>query len=459
MADDTDCDVTANYRLNRGRNDESSNGEVFDDVHDDPTTILQNVEKNCIRVLVPSMAESSMSKMEHAGSEDGDEHDVKFVPLEADDDSQQGDHDGRSIVDEHRRGSISGPRAVKWTLETMAMAIDSVLAGELTTTNASRQFGIPRTTLLDRLAMKVKRQHLESPGTFPLSPENTLKIVDFYHQNSAVEKPTLLRGILALADELAIEQGTPFETPLHTRKWLKLFVQKHPDLSIIQYTRARIRSSASYSPKPFGPRGSVTMAPFLGSQMKNEHHAHTGHLIQLQLPAELNPFTAQQVAQVVTTNGHGNHQGHATPHEVMSPPPPAHLSQHTNLQQHPSCPSSEEHSPTQSYDSFEAALAKQGLDAVERKLSTEQRGYFNYRFHNINLERGYDLWKMCKTKSETIAEDDTFESMVAGQALTGIEDNLPPEYLKYFKFRHENPELEEGYKLWSVLKTKTLKTA
>ena len=407
MADGTVCDA-------------SSNGEVFDDVESDPNFILQNVEQACNKILIPSMAQSAMSKLS-TSEQDNEETDVIFTLKAEDvDDASEQNHDETNTtidVDQKRRLSVNGQsRAVKWTLETMASAMDSVLGGELTTTNAARKYGIPRTTLLDRLAMKVKKQHIETPGTFPLSPENDAKILDFVRENASLQKPTLLRGILRLAEDLANEQGRRFENPLNTRKWLKLFVHKHPGLDILQYSRTRSVSQSH--------RSALTITPVA----RNSSTSNTEVLIAPQIiHIQQSPLNSSSSA--VQDVDLGNDAG--SPHQNMNA------------------------DGSQSYDSFEATLAKQASESIERKLTTEQRSYFNYRFFNNALERGYELWRLCKSKTES-AENENFESILSVQALFGIEHALVEEHLKYFRFRYENPDLDEGYKLWSVLKEKTL---
>ena len=409
MADDNDCDVV-------------SNGEVFGDVESDPNSILQNVEQTCSKILIPSMAQSSMSKL--SGSDRDVGPDVIFSTLKEvvnDSDQHQNDDEGSIVIktdDDDKRNirlsNIPGQtRVVKWTLETMAMAMDSVLCGKMTTTNAARKYGIPRTTLLDRLAMKVKRQHIDTPGSFPLSAENDAKIVDFIRKNSDCDKPTLLKGILAMAEDLAREQGKPFDNPLITRKWLKLFVHKHPSLDILKFSR----------PRTISQRSPVTITPLMrGNSNNNNEVLLSPHIIHIQ-----------------QNNGH-----HSSPHEPELDNDEAETAQANNL-----------HTMQQIYDSFEANLARLAAEAVERKLNSEQCSYFNYRFYNNAIERGFELWKLCKSKTDLSNDQENFETVLSAQALVAIEQALVPDHLKYFRFRYENQDLEEGYKLWSVLKEKS----
>lgn len=431
MADDSNCDVV-------------SNGEVFDDDESDPNTILTNVDQTCTKILIPSMAQSSMSKL--AGSDRDVGPDVIFSTLKEvvsnspghhheNDDDDEHDHEGTNIViktdvDDKRNIRLSNipgqARVVKWTLETMAMAMDSVLCGKMTTTNAARKFGIPRTTLLDRLAMKVKRQHIDMPGSFPLSSENDAKIVDFIRKNSDCDKATLLKGILAMAEDLAREQGKPFDNPLVTRKWLKLFVHKHPSLDILKFSRPRNSTSSSQ-------RSPVTITPLRGSTGSTGSSANSTSNEVLLSPHIIH---IQQ-----SSNGH-----HSSPHEQEEEMvhDEADVSQSNNI-----------HAMQQIYDSFESNLARLAAEAVEKRLNEDQQSYFNYRFYNNAIERGYELWKLCKAKSELSNEQENFETVLSSQALVAIEQALVPEHLKYFRYRYTNQDLEEGYKLWSVLKEKS----
>lgn len=410
MADDADCDV-------------ASNSEVFDDVDSDPGSMMHNVVQSCNKILIPSMAQPSISKLSSSNEQDDEEvvntdgifhhhHHHQHQDLKSDDEdasaSDQNADDSlvniKPEIDEKiRRPSLHSPRTVKWSLHTMAAAMDSVLGGELTTTNAARKFQIPRTTLLDRLSMKVKRQHYDGPGSFPLNAENDDKVVQFVQDNLELDKPTLIKGILQLGEELAKEQGRPFDNPLNARKWLKLFVQKHSNLNIFCYNRSRT-TTASRSVSISG-----STANMRASSLSNDNTV----------------LIPQQILHI----------------------------QHDPLVQLQAEQNNEQHSPStidtdNVFDSLESSLAKQGVRAIEQKLNVEQLSYFNYRFVNKNLERGYDLWKLCKSKTEGGDNLSTF-------ALNGVEQGLIDEHLKYFHFRYDNPDIEEGYKLWAVLKEKT----
>ena len=319
----------------------------------------------------------------------------------------------------------------------MALAMDSVLCGKMTTTNAARKYGIPRTTLLDRLAMKVKRQHIEAPGSFPLDAENDAKIVDFIRKNANLDKATLLKGILANAEELAREQGKPFDNPLVTRKWLKLFVHKHPSLDILKFTRPRNIHNNSSQQHQRSERSSVatiTHTPTLVRTNVSDHHTTNSHQQQEVL---LSPH----IIHIQNSNGH-TPQSH-------------HESELEHEEQEQESVESASMEMQQIYDSFESNLARLAAEAVERKLNSEQCAYFNYRFYNNGIERGFELWKLCKSKTDASNDQENFETVLSAQALVAIEQALVPEHLKYFRFRYENQELEEGYKLWSVLKEKS----
>jgi helix-turn-helix, Psq domain. len=397
MADDTDCDV-------------ASNGEVFDDVDSDPGSIINNVVQSCSKILIPSMAQPSISKLS-SNDHDSEVADGIFQGIKSDDDVSDQNNDEVNIkpdLEGKRRLSVQSPRTVKWSFDIMAAAMDSVFGGELTTTNAARKYQIPRTTLLDRLSMKVRRQHLESSGSFPLNAESDAKVVEFVQANHHdLDKPTLIKGILQLGEQLARLQGRPFDGPLNSRKWLKLFVQKHPNLEIFSYS-SRTRNATS--------RSSVSIS---GAHNHNNMRASS-------LSGE---------------------------NTVLIPPQILHIQQHDSLNHMQNEQNNEQNSPPLNtdndnvFDSLESSLAKQGVKAIEQKLNTEQLSYFHYRNLNKSLERGFELWKLCKDKTEG---GDNLSVI----ALGGVEQGLIQEHLKYFRFRYENPELEDGYNLWAVLREK-----
>lgn len=403
MADDNEC------------GDSVSNGEVFEDVDSDPGSIINNVEA-CTKILIPSMARHSMSKL--SGDHDDSECPDGIFTIKRDDVDEDDDTSDHNIDEEvkpdsdiKRKLSVNSPRAVKWSLETMATAMDSVFTGELTTTNAARKFQIPRTTLLDRLSMKAKRQHLEAAGSFPLNSENDAQVVEYVRRNENLDKVTLIKGVLNLAEDLARLQGRPFENALGSRKWLKLFVQKHPGLEILKFSRARTTSSRSSL--SMAPPSSLSM-PRKPSISGNEAVVISPHVIMHQYQTPLN----------TTINLNPN-----------------------DISDSEKSPPHEEDKQTPVFDSLESNLAKQGAKAIEQKLTSEQLHYFKYRFVSKNLERGYDLWKLCKSQAD---RGDNLSLL----ALNGVEQSLQQEHLKYFHFRYENDDLEEGYRLWSFMTEK-----
>ena len=223
--------------------------------------------------------------------------------------------------------------------------------------------------------------------------------------NQDLDKPTLIKGILQLGEQLARLQGRPFDGPLNSRKWLKLFVQKHPSLEIFSYS-SRTRNATS--------RSSVSIS---GS--------HSMRASSTSMPGENTVLIPPQILHI--QNESLNHLQNEQCNEQHSPPS---NTENDNV-----------------FDSLESSLAKQGVKAIEQKLNTEQLSYFHYRYLNKSLERGFDLWKLCKDKTEG-------GDNLSGIALGGVEQGLIQEHLKYFRFRYENPELEDGYNLWAVLREK-----
>ena len=122
-----------------GKGDDiGSNAEVFDDVDTDPSNILQNVEQSCTKILIPSMAQPSiMSKITSPDDDDNDENEANIFPTLSSSDEA---HELQFVVDDEKSKRLlrvsSSPfqRTVRWSLSTMAEAMDSVFGGDLTTT-------------------------------------------------------------------------------------------------------------------------------------------------------------------------------------------------------------------------------------------------------------------------------------------------------------------------------------
>ena len=118
----------------------------------------------------------------------------------------------------------------QWSDETMVAALEAVKGGE-TILRAARIYGVPRSTLQDRVHRKVT--HGVKPGPRPyLAPaeekELSMSIVDVAKAGYGKTR----KEIKAIAEKVANEEKGIIRSKKVTDGWFKRFMDRHPNLSL-----------------------------------------------------------------------------------------------------------------------------------------------------------------------------------------------------------------------------------
>ncbi|XP_069133297.1 uncharacterized protein [Argopecten irradians] len=126
----------------------------------------------------------------------------------------------------------AGKKRVQFSAENMAQTIQSVRDGK-PKMRAARLFGVPKTTLLDKLANRVP-EAATKPGAKPVltfAEENTL--VNYAHLMADIGYPITRKEICYEVKRLMDMDGrkTPFTENPPGYNWYMGFLQRHPTLS------------------------------------------------------------------------------------------------------------------------------------------------------------------------------------------------------------------------------------
>jgi hypothetical protein len=102
-----------------------------------------------------------------------------------------------------------------------------VKSGKMTTYSASRQFGIPRTTIVQRIKGKTQSK-IGRPTIFNEQTENEIEnwIMEMATVGMPVTKKLLIKGVTLLAQKLNVESRIG-----SGQKWARGFFKRHPRLS------------------------------------------------------------------------------------------------------------------------------------------------------------------------------------------------------------------------------------
>ena len=117
----------------------------------------------------------------------------------------------------------------QWSDESMLAAIEAVKNGE-TLLRAAVTFGVPRTTLGDRIRGKVVHGTKCGPRPY-LSPEEELQLSEFIVEVSQTGYGKPRREIITLAENVVYDKGM-LRGGRVTSGWFRRFMERHPDLSI-----------------------------------------------------------------------------------------------------------------------------------------------------------------------------------------------------------------------------------
>ena len=118
----------------------------------------------------------------------------------------------------------------QWSDESMRGAMEAVKGGLMGVNRASREFGVPRTTLRDRISGHV--QHGSKSGPMPyLTEEEDQELAGFLKQVSRIGYGKTKKEILAIVQK-TVEKKGPLKDKFNGEGWWQRFMCRHSDLSL-----------------------------------------------------------------------------------------------------------------------------------------------------------------------------------------------------------------------------------
>ncbi|KAG5874870.1 hypothetical protein JTB14_035680 [Gonioctena quinquepunctata] len=122
-------------------------------------------------------------------------------------------------------------RRLQYMEEDMKNAVSAVKNG-MPALRASKQFGVPRTTLLDKVAGRVPIERKIGPETVLKQEEESLLVKRMFHVAKCgfpITKEALLGSVQMLLRQM--DRVTPFTNGKPGRHWYELFLKCHPEIS------------------------------------------------------------------------------------------------------------------------------------------------------------------------------------------------------------------------------------
>ncbi|XP_038064690.1 uncharacterized protein LOC119735070 [Patiria miniata] len=127
--------------------------------------------------------------------------------------------------------------------ENLEKAVEKIKLGEISVGKASLAYGIPKTTLLDKMHGRTPLQTRQGPNPI-LTDEEELGLVTWIAQKPKMSYGRMKQELALMVKKILDENGrpNPFKKNTPGRCWMRGFLRRHPEIS----TRV---------PQPVAPRG------------------------------------------------------------------------------------------------------------------------------------------------------------------------------------------------------------
>lgn len=143
------------------------------------------------------------------------------------------------------------PRRLQWSDEDMKAAMEAVSSKQMTVSAASKQFGVPRKTLDDRVKGHV--QHGSKPGIGTvLSPEEENSLTEYLLYMAKCGFPLTRTMVKAFAWAIAKRagKGDRFNADYGpTDHWWQLFKNRHPILTLRKSDNLERSRAEAFNPE------------------------------------------------------------------------------------------------------------------------------------------------------------------------------------------------------------------
>ena len=204
-------------------------------------------------------------------------------------------------------------KRVKYSPDAMLAAINGVRTGAMSRTAACRMYGVPKTTLLDKLAGRVP----EDPTPIGRKPILTMaeerKLVDFTLEMCSIGYPLSRNELLGEVKKIIDIDGrqTPFKDNIPGKDWFRRFTLRHPEVTLrkpmsLGHERAQVtmeKIQGWYAGvKMFLQKEIPNYEELLSDPRRIFNADESGFPLQAKGGRVLAPAGARHVYQVVTNN-------------------------------------------------------------------------------------------------------------------------------------------------------------
>ena len=120
----------------------------------------------------------------------------------------------------------------QWTDQQMLDAMEAASSGNVSINKASELYGVPKTTLKDRLSGQVAHGTKSGPKPY-LYPEKEKELVDHLTKLSDMGLPNTRREVLEIAENVATAKGKLKKAHM-LGGWWRRFLECNPGMSLEQ---------------------------------------------------------------------------------------------------------------------------------------------------------------------------------------------------------------------------------
>lgn len=119
-----------------------------------------------------------------------------------------------------------------WTEEQLRAAMEAVQGG-MAVRAASSMYGIPRRTLRNHLSTGKTSKNIGRPCMLTVNQENDLRdrIIRLADVGMPITYKGLRRSVYSYVEKMQIPNNFPEEKALAGRKWVRLFLKRHPEIT------------------------------------------------------------------------------------------------------------------------------------------------------------------------------------------------------------------------------------
>ena len=127
-------------------------------------------------------------------------------------------------------------KRLQYRPEAMAMAIQMVKSGQMSKKLAAKSYGVPKTTLLDKLAGRVPEEPTRVGRKTVLTPAEELTLVGFINIMSEIGYPLTKNELLNEVQYVLNIDGrdTPFLNNRPGKDWFAGFLRRHPGVDYVR---------------------------------------------------------------------------------------------------------------------------------------------------------------------------------------------------------------------------------